>query len=457
VDGDGDFDVEDVAKYLHRKKKQINTDIKADWAADQNGDGRIDVSDVLESKVQGTSVEDETSKGLKAHPPFFMIFQVFACLGLWVFFACYNQQYLTGGLNQAGTVADRCSDGSCSSNYMWTNNEKNFAECKAECNKYDACRGIAYRDSVPSTCILLSTVTTAFGTDSEFRQVIKASFSVTRALTALAGLDSIWPGQTTLRLNGNRCEDYGYEVWRWFTYQFTHSGTSHVVMNQVMNLLLGIPIEGLHGTRRAILMYNTGVLGGALCYILGDGHRSVVGCSGGCYALLGLHFGGLLLNWHQTKYRKPVLFMLFMITLIELVSYYGLHSGEETSHTAHVGGAIAGLLICVLVGKNTVVTTKDRVYQVIAVLLGGGILIWAFSWWLTNPFPASRNIFANLETDSEPWCWQGQYWEGPAAGWQCIRCQTESCVAAWYSEYPNRVAQANNQLCSTLPFRDEWK
>lgn len=229
-------------------------------------------------------------------------------------------------------------------------------------------------------------------------------------------------------------------------------------MNQVMNLLLGIPIEGLHGTFRTILMYNIGVLGGGLSYVLGDAHRSVVGCSGGCYALLGLHFGGLLLNWRQTKFRKPVLFMLIMITLVELVSYYGLHSGEETSHTAHVGGVVAGLIIVVLVGRNSVLEFSDKVYRVIAVALGLFLVVWSMAWWLTNPFPATRNIFAPLEPNDEPWCWQGQFWNGPAASdWQCIRCQTESCITAWYSEYPQRIAGASSSVCAQYPFREEWK
>jgi membrane associated rhomboid family serine protease len=463
VDGDGDFDVQDVAKFMYRRKKEAKKEIGAEFNLDQNQDGSIDVADVLESDVQGVAVEDETKENLKRRPPLFMICEVLLCLGLWVGGAFSAAQYVSGVTNQRGTAAvNWCNDGTCGSEYMWTNNEKDYAGCKSECNNYDGCLGIAYRNSLPSTCILLSTLSTVSGQDTEFFQSMKAPFSMSRALNSVAGMENIWPGKTTLRLNGGRCQDYGYEVWRWITYQFTHAGTTHVMMNQVMNLLLGIPIEGLHGPIRALLLYNLGVLGGALCYVLGDAHRAVVGCSGGCYALLGLHLGQLLLNWKQTRYRKPVLFMLFMIATVELVTYHAISSGgqDNKSHTAHVGGFGTGLFAVVLLGRNTVVTRMDRVLQAIAAVGLGFAFIWSISWWLTNPFPATRNIYVDTvdaDMDAEPWCWQGQFWQDASVGWQCIRCQTEECIKQWYAEYPLQVAQANTAVCSDLPFLSTWK
>jgi membrane associated rhomboid family serine protease len=96
----------------------------------------------------------------------------------------------------------------------------------------------------------------------------------------LAGLESFWPG-TSLRLTGYSCEEYRHEVYRWLLYQFTHVGVMHVSMNATTIILLGIPLEGSLGTLRMFTIFNLGVFGGAMCYMVGDGHEEVVGASGG--------------------------------------------------------------------------------------------------------------------------------------------------------------------------------
>lgn len=102
-----------------------------------------------------------------------------------------------------------------------------------------------------------------------------------------------------LRLAGDSCEDLRAQVWRWWTYQFTHVGAVHVMMNAALNVVLGIPLELMHGSLRVALMFNIGVVGGAMCYSVNDAHTVVVGCSGGCYALIGTHIADLLMNWRS--------------------------------------------------------------------------------------------------------------------------------------------------------------
>merc|ERR1712137_956086 len=94
-----------------------------------------------------------------------------------------------------------------------------------------------------------------------------------------AGLDTFVPGQTDLRIVGNACEDLRMDLWRTITYQWTHVGVFHILANSFMNIVLGIPLEGLHGHLRVVLMYNVGVFGGACCYWVGDSKRRVVGMS----------------------------------------------------------------------------------------------------------------------------------------------------------------------------------
>merc|ERR1719264_457212 len=119
-----------------------------------------------------------------------------------------------------------------------------------------------------------------------------------------------------------------------------------------MNLLLGIPLEGLHGPWWTMFMYNVGVFGGACCYWLGDNHKSVVGMSGGCYALIGMHIANLLLNWKEQKFRKPTLVFIFALTVVDVLAYALSLGPNNASHAAHLGGFLAGTLVGVVFGKN---------------------------------------------------------------------------------------------------------
>lgn len=104
---------------------------------------------------------------------------------------------------------------------------------------------------------------------------------------------------------------------------------------QFFQLVFGLPINMVHGNLRFMLLYQLGVVGGALCYAvvsaasaslallgclacgvrheeppapclrscaqLGGGHFSLVGASGGVYSIFGMHFAELLLNWDSQK------------------------------------------------------------------------------------------------------------------------------------------------------------
>merc|ERR1719401_2441905 len=145
-------------------------------------------------------------------------------------------------------------------------------------------------------------------------------------------------------------------------------------MNVILNTVLGVPLEGLHGFRRMLLMYNIGVFGGALCYFVNDSHTTVVGMSGGCYALIGMHLADLTMNWAQKKFRKPILLFLVILVGIDFLSSFLALSSENSSHSAHLGGAIAGCMIGILIGKNLKVKCWERILQGFVLFLGVGLV-----------------------------------------------------------------------------------
>ena len=55
-----------------------------------------------------------------------------------------------------------------------------------------------------------------------------------------------------------------YEVWRFVTYMFVHSGYFHIAFNLLIQLVLGIPLEMVHRWWRILLIYVCGVAAGSL-------------------------------------------------------------------------------------------------------------------------------------------------------------------------------------------------
>jgi rhomboid-related protein 1/2/3 len=241
----------------------------------------------------------------------------------------------------------------------------------------------------------------------------------------LAGLVSFWP-DTMLELTGNSCEEYRPQVYRWLTHQFTHNGVAHLLMNTWMTTILGIPLEAVGGTRRICLLFNLGVLGGSLCWMIGDGHRPVVGASGGVYALLAMHFSSLILNWRQKKFRKPTLFCLLLLIALDVAQGESLGQGTmAVSGTVHVGGFLMGLVAGVAFGRNWEVQRYQVVLQVFCVFIVLAFVVSTLIWvGLAEHGP--QNIFEDCG-----FCWVRQILDTELSGPACIKCGTQECIDYW--------------------------
>jgi hypothetical protein len=195
-----------------------------------------------------------------------------------------------------------------------------------------------------------------------------------------------------------------------------------------MNLVFGIPLEGLHGHLRMAFMYNVGVVGGAFCYWVLDAHSVVVGMSGGCYALIGMHVSNIAMNWHQLKFRIPTLMFLTILVALELTIAFTSKHEDNTSHTAHLGGAIFGLLISTIIGENLVVHRHERVIQILAVTTAAVLAALCLIYMVLNDAP--RNL-----TEDYGWCYVGQVYDPNKylvptfeSRWQCVQCPSKQCV-----------------------------
>lgn len=292
----------------------------------------------------------------------------------------------------------------------------------------------------------------AFGLWAYFgaKQVFEEGKDLYDIVVMKAGMDSIDPGKYDLRIHDDNCTDFRFEPWRWWSYQFTHVGAMHIMMNCFLNVMLGVPLEGLHGTFKLFMMFNIGVIGGACCFFFNDAHTTVVGMSGGCYALIGMHIGNVIMNWDQLKFRKPILFFLAVLVGVDVGSFLLSVGAHNASHSAHMGGAVAGAIIGILIGDNLKVTQLERVVQgfflFVAVVCVGFSLTWLGTQW------PPRNIWGDVG-----WCWMRQVWKFPMTKFECVRCGDTDCMKTWVDWAGEHIGKVNFENCQESGWYKEEK
>jgi rhomboid protease GluP len=263
-----------------------------------------------------------------------------------------------------------------------------------------------------------------------------------------AGLESFAKDQTDLAVYGPYCKDLRFEIWRWWSYQFSHVGFSHVAMNSLVTLSFGIALEGFHGHLRLFVMFNIGIFGGACCFFVTDCHTRVVGMSGGCCALMGIYFSHVIMNFTEIKYPKAKLVMI-MVMLVLVFAPSLMEAGKTgVSHSAHFGGVVAGVLGGIVIGKNKRLAYYERPMQIAAFIIGIASMIGCL-WWLSMWAP--RDIFSGT-----PWCWAGQVSDVTTFGdgaWHCVRCDSTTCIDKWNNM--SRVAPVSAHACEQSP--EGWK
>ncbi|XP_060243151.1 rhomboid-related protein 3 isoform X3 [Meriones unguiculatus] len=99
------------------------------------------------------------------------------------------------------------------------------------------------------------------------------------------------------------------QAWRYLTYIFMHAGVEQLGLNVALQLLVGVPLEMVHGATRIGLVYVAGVVAGSLAVSVADMTAPVVGSSGGVYALVSAHLANIVMNWSGMKCQFKLLRM----------------------------------------------------------------------------------------------------------------------------------------------------
>ena len=136
------------------------------------------------------------------------------------------------------------------------------------------------------------------------------------------------------------------QVQRWILPMVLHGGFLHLLMNCVIQLIIGSLFEVILGPLRVMIIYILSGLGGILMGALINDNVSV-GASTAIFGINGGLIAFIIVNWIAMENIKElrcwILCMLIMFTLINVL--FGLSSTENIDNYGHLGGFITGLFI----------------------------------------------------------------------------------------------------------------
>lgn len=151
--------------------------------------------------------------------------------------------------------------------------------------------------------------------------------------------------------------DFPNRLYQPLTYMFLHDGFFHIAFNMLFLWMFGTEIEKLWGRSKFLRFYILCGLGGALLPLLFSPNSAIpiIGASGGIYGVLAAY-------WRYFPERKIYLYFIFPVKvryfipiLLFLIPIYSIlfASGSGVAHLAHLGGALAGLILTLGSGASS--------------------------------------------------------------------------------------------------------
>jgi len=175
-----------------------------------------------------------------------------------------------------------------------------------------------------------------------------------------------------------------YEAWRFLTYMFVHVGWYHLVINVVVQIMLGIPLEMVHGWWRVLLVYLAGVIAGSLGTSVSDPTVYLAGASGGVYAIITAHLASIFMNWSEMQFPLLNLAVFLILAVVDVgaavYTRYVLHVHNKIGYAAHLAGAIAGLLVGINILRNLEVKAWERKVWWASIILYILLMLAAIIW-----------------------------------------------------------------------------
>ncbi|CAG0916631.1 unnamed protein product [Notodromas monacha] len=125
-----------------------------------------------------------------------------------------------------------------------------------------------------------------------------------------------------------------YQAWRFLSYMLVHAGWTHIIFNVLIQVVLGLPLEMVHHWWRILLIYCVGVICGSLGTSITDPNVYLVGASAGVYAIMAAHLSAVILNWSEMDFGWFRLVFFFVLTGIDVgVAVYHRYMDVDTKDT----------------------------------------------------------------------------------------------------------------------------
>ncbi|KAM6474395.1 rhomboid-related protein 3 isoform 2-T2 [Liasis olivaceus] len=179
------------------------------------------------------------------------------------------------------------------------------------------------------------------------------------------------------------------QAWRYLTYIFMHAGIEHLGLNVVLQLLIGVPLEMVHGATRIGFVYIAGVVAGSLAVSIADMTAPVVGSSGGVYALISAHLANIVMNWSGMKCQFKLLRMAVALICMSFefgravwLRFYpsAYPPCPHPSFVAHLGGVGVGITLGVVILRNYEQRLQDQSVWWIFVSMYMVFVLFAIFW-----------------------------------------------------------------------------
>ena len=137
--------------------------------------------------------------------------------------------------------------------------------------------------------------------------------------------------------------DYLYNPWSIITYAFIHQGFYELIFMLMIIYYASSKLINLYGQKIPLRIYFTGIIIGALFFLLFyNGNGPLIGSSAGAYALMFFMF--CYMPNHLIKISfvrvefKYIMFLLFLLDIIRLFA----NDAPDGGAIAHLGGYLAG-------------------------------------------------------------------------------------------------------------------
>lgn len=165
---------------------------------------------------------------------------------------------------------------------------------------------------------------------------------------------------------------------------FILNSVLHLMVNLLVQIMLGIPLEMVHKWWRVLIIYVAGVLAGSLGTSVSDPHVYLAGASGGVYALITAHVATIVMNWSQMEFAVLQLLVFLVVTSVDIgqaiYNRYVLETNDQVGYVAHFAGAIAGLLVGINVLRNLEVKTWEKAVWWTSIITYTGLMAAAILW-----------------------------------------------------------------------------